>query len=199
MRAKHISMGLILFLTGFSFARAEVYRPYPVIFIHGINSNATTWGFAFADSEITRGVDLDIIDHSWRFEQHTAARFGQLMRPYIWTRGRDTLWYIATLNFDDFGGSIDPGEYDSDNRIKYYYARIVNGDTIADSVDVTLNGKGSGAELKHFIKKVLWTYYGDAWNLNPNAKVVLVTYFTGCQTTGVDRNCPVTYMNHKHT
>ena len=143
------------------------YRPYPVILIHGINSNATTWGFDIDTADINRGKDFPVVPDTIVGE-HTSRALWNLMQPYFYFDADSSVrTFLATLNLDDFGGSIDPGEYDSDNRIKYYYARIVNGDTIADSVVVTLNGKGSGAELKHFIKKVLWTYYGDAWNLNP--------------------------------
>jgi hypothetical protein len=153
MRAKHIALGLIIFFTGFSSAHAEAYRPYPVIFVHGINSNAMTWGFAFTDQEIDDGKDITTLDYSGRAHEHTALTFKGLMRPYKRTVGGDTLWYIAALNFDDFGGSIDPGPYDSDDTVRYWYSEVTNrGDTISREVEVVLKDKGSGAELKHFIK-----------------------------------------------
>ncbi|MCF6191616.1 MAG: hypothetical protein L3J76_00575 [Candidatus Hydrothermae bacterium] len=109
--------------------------------------------------------------------------FLDLMKPYFIPirvgNLPDTLTYLAAISLDDPSGSIDPGPYNTSATIKYHFSRIVNGDTIPDSISVTLRDRGAGYELQHFIKQVLFTYYDTTWNLNPDAKVVLVAHSMG--------------------
>ncbi len=179
---------LTILLVWASFAQGEPYHPYPIVFVHGLNGGAHHWGVLvpcdYDPDGRRRGNDATRAKFSCAMANHMIGPFLNLMEPYFQPIqvgvARDTLTYLAAISLDDPAGSIDPGPYVSGDTMVYVKAKILpNGDTLKDTVRAILRDKGAAFELRNFIKRVLYTYYGYTWNLNPNARVVLVAHSMG--------------------
>jgi len=109
-------------------------------------------------------------------QDHMVDKLWNLFVPYT----RDTLNFLAAISLDDPAGSIDPGPYKSGAIVDSIHLVWQNGSIVdTDTVRISLRDKGAGYELRHFIYKVLRTYYGLDWRNNPDAKVVLVAHSMG--------------------
>ncbi len=62
---------------------AEPYKPYPVIFVHGLGSSSKTWG---AEAHIEADMYTDLIDAGKLVSGHTYDHFLDYMNPYaiVW-------------------------------------------------------------------------------------------------------------------
>ncbi len=107
-----IALILILFLSGtLRNLSAEPYRPYPLIFVHGLNGGAWHWGVDLTAQEWQNlkegkgGGDFPYIE-PWRMmPNHMMEKMYPLFEPYrIGTYNR-----LAAISLDDPAGSIDPG------------------------------------------------------------------------------------------
>jgi len=153
-----------LFTIFFINSSAEPYKPYPILLIHGINSNSGTWGANTENRSDSIPAD-SVQDKSSDYP--TYAYFLGYMNPYAvaWKSvdgsytipGDDAFpnkTFLEVINFDDNRGSIDP------------HPNYPNFD-------------GQGDELWHRINEVMEEYYGEGWRNNRNAKIILVAHSAG--------------------
>ncbi len=164
----------ILFIVSIN-VLAEPYKPYPVIFVHGLGSSSGAWGAP------TR-LRSDSIPEDSLVSGHTYKHFLDYMDPYA------IVWDEFDSTYTHPGGT--PGHPNPDpaypNKtflevINFNYNRgSIDRDTEYDSPDY----KGQGDELWHRIKEVLDEYYGEGqWEDNRNAKVILVGHSMGALAT----------------
>jgi len=72
--------------------KAEPYKPYPIIFVHGLGSSSATWG---AEAYKEGSMYTDSIDAGKLEPNHTYDHFLDYMNPYVWML--DTLGYDTTF------------------------------------------------------------------------------------------------------
>jgi len=162
---------ILLFFCFIGVLKSEPYKPYPILFVHGINSGSGTWGAEVENREEGDWISADKVDSF-----STYYHFLRYMHPYVWmldTLGYDTTYtipggisgwpkddaypnktFLEVINFDDNRGSIDP-----DPRYP--------------------NFDGQGDELWHRINEIMEEYYGEDWQGNRNAKIILVAHSAG--------------------
>jgi hypothetical protein len=141
------------------------YKPKPILFVHGFMGNSSDWGVKIADyCTIPR---CDTIEKDSIIQGETFDVFLQKMIPYVYawwpydtsyTRPEDTTLFpnksfLEIINFNDPSGSLDP---DTANYPKPF--------------------KGQGDELVERIRSILNEYYGNNWENNPDAKVILIAH-----------------------
>ena len=171
---------LILLFLGFVVVlQAEPYKPYPIIFVHGLGSSSGAWGAP----TINRS---DSIPQSSIESGHTYDHFLDYMHPYVWmldTLGYDTTYtipggipgwpkdpaypnktFLEVVNMDDPWGSIDNNYITRGGYESYHYTSWQD-------------------ELWHRIKEVLKEYFGDGWESNPKAKVIIICHSAGAPAT----------------
>ena len=167
-----IFLGIVVVLKANDFP----YKPKPILLIHGYNGNSKTWGAgAYMDGEIrTDSIHPDSIETGFTYEHLL-----NYMNHYAWvldTLGYDTTYtkpggvpnypnpdpgypnktFLEVINMDDPWGSVDP---DPENYPSPF--------------------TGQGDELVHRIIEVLEEYYGNNWQSNPEAKVILISHSLG--------------------
>jgi pimeloyl-ACP methyl ester carboxylesterase len=143
------------------------YKPKPILFVHGFMGNSGNWGVKIADYCIIPRCDT--IEKDSIIQGSTFDVFLQKMIPYVYawwiydtsyTRPEDTLFpnksFLEIINFNDPSGSLDP---DTANYPKPF--------------------KGQGDELVERIRSILNEYYGNNWENNPDAKVILIAHSQG--------------------
>jgi hypothetical protein len=111
MKKAFFVLNFIFILIGIN---AKSYRPYPIIFIHGVGATSQgCWG-AGVDT-LSDGQQLSDWVTSW---ESTYAQFLDLMQPYILADpdfffqptedGYPNRDLLEIINFNDNRGSIDP-------------------------------------------------------------------------------------------
>jgi len=159
---------ILLFVVSMLNLSGEPYKPYPVIFVHGLGSSSASWGAP----TILRS---DSIPKDSIISGHTYGHFLDYMTDYarVWYEYGDSSYtydpdinpaypnktFLEVVNMDDPWGSIDD-----------YY--IVGGGY--ESPDYT----SWQDELYHRVQDVLQEYYGDTWDENENAKVIIIGHST---------------------
>ena len=169
------SMFLFVFISLILFSAP--YKPYPILFVHGLGSGSGCWG-ASPDTLRSDWIYKDsIIDNS------TMDNFLSLMKPYAiaWDsldpsytspiNPQDTATYpnksfLEVVNMDDPWGSVDED---------YHWGELYG----YESDEYT----SWQDELYHRVREVLEEYYGDGWEDNPEAKVILIVHSTGAPTS----------------
>ena len=72
---------VFFFIFGFSLLLSSApYKPYPILFVHGYNSNSSKWG---AGTYVVEGVRTDSLDLDSIPPESTYAHFLSLMTPYV--------------------------------------------------------------------------------------------------------------------
>lgn len=153
---------------------AEPYKPYPVLFIHGVGATSQgSWG-AGVDT-LEDGEQLSDWVTSW---ESTFSQFLDYMHPYA------TTWDEIDPSYT-IPGDADPVEGFYPNKA---FVEIINFDDNRGSLDPDPEYpdpySGQGDELWHRIKEILDEYYGEGqWEENRNAKVILVGHSMGALAT----------------
>jgi len=140
------------------------YKPKPILFVHGRSGDQQTWGIR---RHKDRNPD-DIIIKDSIIQGRTFDVFLQKMIPYA------EAWY-----------QIDSSYTFADTQSAYpnkSFLEIWNADYPLGSIDEEGAGLplpfeeqvGWGKELSERIRKVLNEYYGNNWENNPDAKVILI-------------------------
>ncbi|MEO0294375.1 MAG: hypothetical protein ABIN61_09215 [candidate division WOR-3 bacterium] len=170
---------ILIFLVFPIVAKAEPYKPYPILFVHGLGASSGTWG-AKCDTFPKGSRNSRFTDSIINLDSdHTYDHFLDYMTKYAWAwydwekeQGLERTYtpdtnapitgprfpnktFLEVVNFDDNRGSIDPDPH---------YP----------------NFNGQGDELWHRVKDVLDEYYGEGqWQNDRNAKVILVGHSMG--------------------
>ena len=74
---------VFFFIFGFSFLLSSApYKPYPILFVHGLASNSGAWGASTKDPKNDRSewICKDSVDNH---PEGTYAHFLPLMTPYV--------------------------------------------------------------------------------------------------------------------
>jgi len=163
----------ILFIVSIS-VTAEPYKPYPVIFVHGLGSSSASWGAPTI-------LKSDSIPKDSIISGHTYDHFLDYMNPYaiVWDEFDSTYThpggtperpnpdpaypnktFLEVVNMDDPWGSIDNNYITRGGYESYHYTSWQD-------------------ELWHRIKDILDEYYGEGWWNNQNAKIILVAHVIG--------------------
>jgi len=149
------------------------YKPYPIIFIHGLGSNSKCWGVkcdTFPDSLWYGDYTDSIVEIQ---SGHTYSHFLNYMIPIVvewWKIDKSythpdsspnfpNKTFLEVVNMDDPWGSIDD-DYTGGAYYSLHYSSWQD-------------------ELYHRVKEVLKEYYGDNWETNLDAKVILIGHSTG--------------------
>ena len=179
----------IFLLFSFSFVLlSEPYKPYPILFVHGLGSNSMCWGAKC--KKVYRPTYGDSIYSDsiveWRenvLENPTYEHFLSLMQPYA------IAWDAIDPSYTHPGGTPDHPNPDPGYPNKCFL-KVVNMDDPWGSVDEDYHiGQAYGYEsdeytcwqdeLYHRVKEVLQEYYGDSWESDSNAKIILIVHSTG--------------------
>ena len=83
---RKIQIATILLLISFISLRAEPYKPKPILFIHGIGSNSSSWGASTKDPNTDRSEWI-CKDSVFAHPEKAFAHFLPYMTPYAWA------WY----------------------------------------------------------------------------------------------------------
>ena len=162
------------------------YKPYPILFVHGMGSKSLTWGAdVFKDEDtgaLTDSIKQEVTEGS------TIDHFLRLMTPYAiaWDEidpsythpggtpehpnpdpGYPNKAFLEVVNMDDPWGSVDAIH---ENDLDYYGYESPEYTSWQD-------------ELYHRVKEVLEEYYGEDWADNPDAKIILIVHSTGAPTS----------------
>ena len=174
---------------------SEPYKPYPILFVHGMGSKSLTWGAdVFKDKDtgaLTDSVKQEVTEGS------TIDHFLRLMTPYAiawdeidqtYTKPGDVAYpnksFLEVVNFDNNKGSLDAeGRGEPILEPREYRTIVVpigpNQTTTRlipvryDTVGWKSSVPGWGNELLNRIREVLEEYYGEGWESNPEARVIL--------------------------
>ncbi|RKY64492.1 MAG: hypothetical protein DRQ02_11380 [Candidatus Latescibacterota bacterium] len=184
------------------------YKPYPILFVHGMGSKSLTWGAdVFKDEDtgaLTDSIKQEVTEGS------TIDHFLRLMTPYAiaWDEidpsythpggtpehpnpdpGYPNKAFLEVVNFDNNRGSLDAEEGEPILEPREYRGMIVpigEDQTTTRVIPVrydTVGWKpsvpGWGNELLTRIREVLEEYYGEGWEDNPDAKVIIVAHSMG--------------------
>ena len=182
---KRVFFILLLFVLPL-ITNAEPYKPYPILFVHGIGSGSGTWGAPVENREISDSIPKDSLESG-----HTYAHFLDYMTKYAWAwydwekeQGLPRTYtpdpdapvtgprfpnktFLEVINFDEFPlenvgmravGSIDP-DFNNSNPLWRY--------------------RGEGQELYERVVEVMEEYYGENWGNNKNAKIIFVAHSGG--------------------
>jgi len=161
---------------------AEPYKPYPIIFVHGLGSNSATWG---AEAYKEGSMYTDSIDPGKLESGHTYDHFLNYMNPYAiewdkvdksYTKPGDVnnppgegvypnKTFLEVVNMDDPWGSVD----DDYSEFWPFTGRGYESSEYSSWVD----------ELHNRVVEVLEEYYGDGWGGNSEAKVIIIGHSTG--------------------
>jgi len=162
---------LLIFFSLTSLLIAEPYKPYPILWIHGLGSSPLTWG-AKIDT-LSNGFKTDSIigfgdSPTYQYFLNYMLPIVQAWHEYEVSQGLTWTYttpemdaypnktFLEVINMDDPWGSIDP---DAENYPPPYL--------------------GQGDELVHRIIEVLEEYYGDDWASDPDAQVILISHSLG--------------------
>jgi len=148
------------------------YKPYPIIFIHGLGSNSKCWGVkcdTFPDSLWYGDYTDSIVEIQ---SGHTYSHFLNYMIPMV------EVWDEIDPSYTD-----EPEEPNFPNKT---FLEVVNMDDPWGSINEDDDWEYWSheypcweVELYHRVKEVLKEYYGDNWETNPEAKVILIGHSTG--------------------
>lgn len=164
---------IIQLFTGFLLTlSAEPYKPYPILWVHGINSNSGTWGAnAYEISDGKFNDSIVSVDHG---DWPTFEQFLGLINPYV------IEWDKVDKSYTKPGDVNDPpGEGTYPNKT---FLEVINFDDNRGSIDPHPNYpnfNGQGDELWHRINEVMEEYYGEEWQENRNVKIILFRDSTG--------------------
>jgi len=143
------------------FGNSSPYRPFPIIWVHGLGGSSGDWGAP------TRNREDWIPAESIKI----GSTFDKFIHYYFYPYYAESLeiWYpnhtrLEVINFDWNNGSIDA-------------------DSTWDVFPPYCDQPGQGWELRQRIKEVLEEYYGQNWQSDTSAKVIIVAHSMGCATS----------------
>ncbi len=84
--SRSIRLLILMIFMCLTIMRAEPYKPKPILMIHGIGSNSSSWGASTKNPRLDRG-ELICKDSVDAHPEKTFAHFLPYMIPYVWT------WY----------------------------------------------------------------------------------------------------------
>jgi pimeloyl-ACP methyl ester carboxylesterase len=161
MRKEVVIIFIIFICISFSILQGEgLYRPYPILWVHGIWADPGTWG---ANHSVEEGTEEN--------PQRIDITGFDLSRPTIYEI--DTRYYRSL--------SVPYPYYSAPNNLTHIYHEVmafVPNDGSVDE-DPKYDDIGEGAKLVVIVKQVLEEYYGSNWESNPDAKIVLVCHSLG--------------------
>ncbi|MEO0254903.1 MAG: hypothetical protein ABIN20_05740, partial [candidate division WOR-3 bacterium] len=161
----------LIFIFIFSFLYTEPYKPYPIIFIHGYTSNAGTWGADWDKDNRT-----DTLKGPGK---GTYKFFLDKMTPYC------IVWDAIDKTYtkpSDTSIAVQPILYPNKSFLEVFNANYPLGSIDEEAGNIIFpyeSQKGWGYEIGERIENVLKEYYGNDWQDNPNAKVVLIAHSMG--------------------
>jgi len=148
---------IIIFFALIVSLMAEPYKPYPILWIHGLGSSSLTWGAkvdtlsnGFKTDSIIGFGDAPTYQYFLNYMNTYAIEWKNIDETYT-IPGDDAYpnkTFLEVINMDDPWGSVDP-----------------------DPENYPLPFTGQGDKLVHRIIEVLEEYYGSDWQSNPKAKV----------------------------
>jgi len=161
---------LTLFIVFLGLNAQEPYRPYPIIWCHGIWSNPSTWG---------------VEKNGWEVEGDPHNPDNVEIKELREEEG-SIIWEIDNKYFKP----VEPPYEDYSQaqfpyNLHHIYQEVVlfdPSDGTIDSIDASFrapNDIGRSAKLARKVKQVLKEYYGDDWESNPDAKVILIGHSMG--------------------
>ncbi len=159
-----IILTLVLFsynLRGFG-EELETYSPYPILFVHGINSDFRSWDTARNFPDFRGGLGRYF--HPDSIGTEYLHWYCDPDHPE-----KDTS-YLEAFSFSDNVGSIDYYR-DYPEYPKPFKSRMNS------------ERKGQADELKTWVEYTLEKYYGSNWSSNPDAKIIIIAHSMGCATT----------------
>jgi pimeloyl-ACP methyl ester carboxylesterase len=167
---------LILMFLIVSSIFAEPYKPYPIIFVHGLGSNSGTWGASTPDPQHDRSEWI-CKESVFAHPEKAYFNFLNYMIPIVeeWDKVDST--YTTPTD-----PPTEPGAFPNKT-----FLEVVNMDDNVGSVDYDPNPDGYHSltynswaeELYYRVREVLLEYYGIGWETNSEAKVILIGHSTG--------------------
>ncbi|MEO0280464.1 MAG: hypothetical protein ABIN21_06280 [candidate division WOR-3 bacterium] len=177
---------ILIYIFTLSFLYTEPYKPYPIIFIHGRSGSSETWGVK-PDTKVIYepfqsnfkipyfNPSSDTIIKDSIIPGHTFEFFLNEMTPYC------IVWDAIDKTY------TKPGDTSLIIYPNKSFLEIFNADYPVGSIDEEAENdvfppnyqKGWGYEIGERIEKVLKEYYGNNWQDNPNAKVIIIAYSMG--------------------
>lgn len=183
---------ILTFIFIFSFLYTEPYKPYPIIFIHGLTASSGTWGvepdrkdqisesrpYIFfkcphfnpsSDTILQKSIDMNSTFYS------LLSR----MTPYC------IVWDAIDSTYtkpSDTSIAVQPILYPNKSFLEVFNANYPLGSIDEEAGNIIFpyeSQKGWGYEIGERIENVLKEYYGNDWQDNPNAKVVLIAHSMG--------------------
>ncbi len=197
---KFLSIGFLIV----SSLYGEPYKPAPILWIHGFTGSSKDWGVKMHKLPVDPRPDTIIKDSV--ILDHTFGTFLNKILPYciVWDSledsytipndtSRDEPWegfypnksFLEVINFDYPVGSVDPdiGLNFWERILPFsifwitsYIIDLARGLPMPKPREILF---GWGTELRQRIKQVLNEYYGDNWQNNPDAKVILIAHSIG--------------------
>ncbi|MEO0129818.1 MAG: hypothetical protein ABIL02_06230, partial [candidate division WOR-3 bacterium] len=174
--------------TGLSFAQSLPYKPYPVIYVHGLNGNPSNWGVVeHLPGDTTKGWTIygnihdpdstDITGIEYLIhppdKPHTIYAFKE---SYFERPNSEHSWYDTLYSGIRYSAGLEPPEIPN---LKHIYQEVIAMNPNNGSLDPDASDIGQGAKVWHKIEQTLREYYGPNWQNNPEAKVVLVCHSAG--------------------
>jgi hypothetical protein len=160
---------------------AKPYKPYPILFVHGVNSGSGTWGAEVENREVS-----DSIPQSKLEDNSTYTHFLYYMTPCA------IAWHEYEEDYLEIPPTYTiPGEDAYPNKT---FLEVINFDEIyyngekkaSASLDPDLNNKnpnwryrGEGQELYERVVEIMEEYYGKGWDDSSNTKLIFVAHSGG--------------------
>jgi sugar lactone lactonase YvrE len=173
---KRVSI-ILVFLVFSVFMKAEPYKPYPILWVHGYADHSSTWGAETFEYEEGKFTDSIVSVNSYPIP--TYAHFLDYMHPYA------IEWYKYEKDYLGIPPTYTiPGEDAYPNKT---FLEVINFKETVGSVNEDAGGwpppfgyqEGWGEELRKRIRGVLEEYYGEGWESNSDAKVILICHSMG--------------------
>ncbi len=177
----------IISLIGLYAQQGYPYKPKPILFIHGRSGSSETWGvkpekpfikktfvwLTYIGEARYKNPSTDTILKDSIIPGHTYDRFLPLMIPYA------KAWFSIDSSY-----TWDEAQPGYPNKS---FLEVWNADYPLGSIDEEGSGGyfpsdvqvGWGKEIAQRIRRVLREYYGDNWQSDTSAKVVLVAHSMG--------------------
>ncbi len=157
MKRYHLFSIILVFL---GLNAQEPYRPYPIIWCHGLWSSPGTWGVG-----------------EWEVEGDPHNPDNVEIKELREGPG-STIWEIKQTYFDALAPNYYPNY--SPTNLHHIYQEVVLFDPSDASIDYRdENDIGRGWKLVKKAREVLREYYGENWENNPDAKVIFIGHSMG--------------------
>jgi pimeloyl-ACP methyl ester carboxylesterase len=180
-------VGIVIIFSNYLFGEHS-YKPYPIIYVHGLDGNPSNWGVKeHLPGDTTRGwqwwgdihnpdsIDIRGINYLIQppDKPHTIYSFKE---NYFERPGSEHSWYDTLYSGIRYSAGLEPPEIPN---LKHIYQEVIAMNPNDGSIDPEGSDIGQGAKVWHKIQQTLKEYYGPNWQNNPDAKVILVCHSAG--------------------